>query len=102
MSLASVTGVFAGATVSSGELTIPSGSIVSFVPSSATNPGGAELVFGLVETMYQNVGASNTYVKVSVNTTSVDATTLRRTYTFIVDLNLDDTGLENLNVKSWN
>jgi hypothetical protein len=100
MSLASITGVFDGATVSSGALTIPSGSIVSFIPSSATVPGGAELVFGLVETMYQSVGSANTYVKASVNTTSVDANTLRRTYTFTVDLNLDDTGLENLNVKS--
>ena len=99
MSLASITGVFPGATVSGGELTIPSGSIVSFIPSSTTVPGGAELVFGLVETMYQNVGTSNTYVKASVNTTSIDATTLRRTYTFTVDLNLDDTGLENLDVK---
>lgn len=101
MSLASITGVVPGATVSSGALTFPSGSIVSFIPSSTTNPGGAEMVFGLLETMQRTVGSTYTYVKSSVGSTTVDATTLRRTYTFTVDLNLDQTGMENLNVKSW-
>ena len=100
MSLASVTGVFPNATVSSGDLTIPSGDVVSFIPSSATNPGGAEMVFGLLETMQRAVGSSYTYVKSSVNSTTVDASTLRRTYTFTVDLDLTENGLENLNVKS--
>ena len=100
MSLASITGVFPGATVSSGNLTIPSGGLVSFIPSSATTPGGAEMVFGLLETMQRAVGSSYTYVKSSAATTTVDAATLRRTYTFTVDLDLDQTGLENLDVKS--
>jgi hypothetical protein len=100
MSLASITGVFPGATVSSGALTIPSGDVISFIPSSATNPGGSEMVFGLLETMQRAVGSTYTYVKSTVNSTTVDATTLRRTYTFTVDLDLNETGLENLNVKS--
>jgi hypothetical protein len=98
--LTSVTGVFPGASVSDGDLTLPSGSVVSFTPVSATDPGGSEMVFGLCETMYQKVSvSSNPFVKAQVNTVSIDASTLRRTYTFSVDLDLSQTGLENLNVK---
>ena len=99
MSIASITGVFAGATVSSGAVTIPSGSIVSFIPSSTTSPGGKEMVFGICETMYRAVtGAGLDRVTASVVSVVPENGILRREYTFVVNLDLTQTGLEYMNV----
>ena len=99
MSLASVTGVFAGATVSSGALTLPSGSVVSFTPSSTTSPGGYEMVFGLLESLHRAIGTNYDTVSSSVTGRLTDATTLRRTYSFNVDLDFNSAAIESLNVK---
>lgn len=101
MSLANVTGIFPGATVSGGDLTIPSGSIVSYVPVSTSNPSGAELVYGLLETMAQAVAGAN-YTNVDVATTSTlttGGTILRKVYTYTVNLDFDNTLLDQLDVK---
>lgn len=98
MSLASVTGIFPGATVSSGALTIPSGTVVSYDPTSTTNPGGYELVYGLLETMHSKVGSNYSNMESSVSTSTVGTGILRRRYTFSVDLSFGSPVLEVLNV----
>lgn len=101
MSLASVTGVFPSATVSSGvSITIPQASIVSFNPNSATDPGGYELIFGLLESMHQKVGTNYDNLNSTVSSRLVDSgQTIRRTYTFDVDLLFADNDVANLNVR---
>lgn len=98
MSLASVTGIFPGATVLGGDLTIPSGTITSFDPVSTTNPGGYELVYGLLETMHSKVGDNYSNMSSSVSTSTVGGNLLRRRYTFSVDLDFTDSVLDSLNV----
>ena len=51
-STSGVTDIFAGASMTGGALTIPSGTITSYIPITNTNPGASELVFGLCETMH--------------------------------------------------
>ena len=101
MSLASVTGVFPNATVVAGDLTIPSGDIVSYTPSSTTNPGGAEMVFGLLETMNQKVSAAG-LTNVTASKTSRltnNGTVLRIEYAFAVNLDFNTAVIEDLSVK---
>lgn len=103
MSLANISGVFPGSTVNNGDLTIPSGSIVSWVPSSATVPGGYELVYGLLETLNQKVGTSYSNMSSSVAITVTGSpgspnSKIRRRYTFNVDLDSSNAILDALNV----
>lgn len=100
MSLASVASLFAGATVSGGNVTLPSGTIVSFVPTSLTDPGGYELVFGLCESLHQKVGTNYDNMNSFVQSQLINnGTTLRRSYTFNIDLLLGSNDVASLNVR---
>lgn len=100
--LSSIADVFSGATVTNGQLTIPSGSIVSYVPSSVSSPSGAEGVFGLLETLSRAVvgatGIDNLSVSSSANVID-SGTTLRKTFTFTCQLALTSGIYESLNLK---
>ena len=99
MAVTTVTDIFSGATVSSGDLTLPSGSIVSYIPASTSDPAGRELVFGLCESMYRALtGVSSTRVSGSVVSSIPEVNVLRRTYTFTVELGVTDVALEDMNV----
>lgn len=100
--LSSLADVFSGATVSNGAITIPSGSIVSYVPATTTSPSGSEGVFGILETLSRKVadatGISN--LSVSTNSTVLDSgSTLRKTFTFTCSLALTSGIYESLNLK---
>lgn len=99
MALQFIQDVFTGATTSTGDLTIPSGSIVSYIPVTSGNPASTELVFGLLETMYRAVsGNTPTYITANVSST-FNGTTLTRFYSFRVDLDFDpEARIETLNV----
>jgi hypothetical protein len=100
-SIANITGIFPGATVSSGDLTLPSGSIVSYIPSSTSSPAGKELVFGLCESLYRAVtGAGLNRVTVNAVSSIPETDVLRRTYTFTVELGLTDVALEDMDVAA--
>jgi len=101
MSLANVTDIFPNATVSNGDLTIPDGDITSYSPVSTSSPTGAEMIYGLLETMRSAVAdAGYTNVSVVTNSKLVDnGTVLRREYTFVINLNFDETTFADLNVK---
>lgn len=99
MAVTYITDIFSGATVSSGNLTLPSGSIVSYTPVTTGNPDGRELVFGLCENMYRAVsGTALDRISTSVTSSVPETNILRRTYTFTVELGMTDTGLDQLNV----
>lgn len=100
--LSSITDVFGGATVSGGALTIPSGSIVSYVPASTTSPSGAEGVFGILETLSRAVVGATGINSVSVvtNASVVDqGATLRKTFSFTCQLALTSGIYEELDLK---
>ena len=72
-----LTEVFGSATVSNGDLTIPSGSINSFVPSAA-NTGVYEMIFGLVDTLAGAVGTGDlSNIRVTETSTLVNETLLK-------------------------
>ena len=104
MALTALSGIFNNITagdVSSGDLTIPSGDIVSFVPANHDTSGAAEFVFGMCETMHQAVkdgGLTNCTTSVQTNLISGD--TLQKSYTFTVNLDFADANLANLDVKA--
>lgn len=103
MSLTSVSDVFTGATVENGNLTIPSGTITSWDPTSATVPGGYELVYGLLETLAAKVGTSYSNMSASatsqtIGSPSTAGSKLRRKYTFTVDLDFSGAILDQINV----
>jgi hypothetical protein len=102
MSLASVTGVFPGASVASGvSITIPQSGIVSYNPNSTTDPGGYELVFGLLESMHQKVGTNYDNMRSSVvNRLTDSGQTIERTYSFSVDLLFGGADVANLDVRA--
>lgn len=88
-------------TISNGDITIPSGSIVSYVPSSNTSPAASEFVFGMCETMHRAVvDGGLTNCTSSVGTQLVGSTTLKKTYTFVVNLDFASANLDDLDVKS--
>ena len=100
--LSSIADVFSGATVSSGALTIPSGAIVSYVPSSTTSPSGAEGVFGILETLSRAVVGATGIDNVSVTSSASvldQGTTLRKSFTFTCQLALTSGIYESLNLK---
>ena len=107
MSLTALSGIFqldgVGQipTISNGDITIPSGTIVSYVPTSNTDPAAAEFVFGMCETMNRAVSTGNlTNCTSSVSTSLISGNTLRKSYTFTVNLNFDSTSVDNLDVKA--
>lgn len=88
-STSGITEVFPGATVSGGDLTLVSGSINSFTPSSATEPGVYEMCFGLLDTMAEAV-ATGSLQNITVATNqSLIGTTLTKNYNFTVKLAFD-------------
>lgn len=102
MSLATVTDIFPNATVVAGELRIPSGDIISYTPSSVSSPTGAEMIYGLLQTISEAVAASGyTNVIVSTSGSLTNAgTTLRRLYNFTINLDFDGDAYAGLDVKS--
>lgn len=107
MALTALSGIFklAGVgqtpTISAGDITIPSGTITSYVPVSNTSPAASEFVFGMCETMHDAVkdgGLVN--CKSAVGTQLVGSTTLKKTYTFTINLDFVDANLANLDVKA--
>lgn len=100
MAISHVTGVFTGATISSFNLTIPSGSLSSCPLPTSGNP--TEIIFGLLETIHTAiVDGDPTYISSTAVSSLVDPSTYRRTYSFNVDLAFDNTTiLELLDVKA--
>jgi len=101
MPINSVTEMFEnGATISSFNLTIPSGSLISCPLPSSGDPN--EVIFGIVETMYRAVASgSPDNISASASSTLIDTTTLRRSYSFSIDLGFDGADvIESLNVKT--
>lgn len=100
MPILSVTEMFPkGATISSFDLTIPSGSLYSCSLPSSGNPN--EVVFGLIETLHRAVASGlPTYISTTSATSLLDASTLRKTYSFTVDLSFSNSSvIESLDVK---
>lgn len=98
----SIADIFPGATVVSGDVKIPSGTVTSFVPSSVTDPGASEFVFGMLETMHHAVSGAQLTNLTSTSTTSLvdDGTVLLKNYTYSVRLDFGvNTLIDNLNVK---
>jgi hypothetical protein len=95
-----LTEVFPGATVSNGELRLPSGSIRSFVP---TGVGGSvrEMVFGLLDTIASSVSTGNMTYLTGSETQAIAGDSLVKSYSFGVTLDYDANAVEALlNVKS--
>lgn len=100
MALTSITEVFSGATVSSFNITIPSGSLASCANPSSGNPN--EIILGVLENMHRAVSSGTpTYITTSATTALVNATTYRKTYVFSVDMEFNSNNLlESLDVKA--
>ena len=96
----SLTQIFPGLTVLNGDITIPSGTIRSFVPNSNTT-GVYDFIFGMIDTLASSVSSGNaTNITVVEGSTLPNVTTLRKTYNFAVNLNFDANAVEQiLNVK---
>jgi len=101
MALTDITDIFTGADITDFELTIASGDLVSCPNPVSSDPN--EIVFGLLETMYQgisNAAEPPTYLKVGATSNLIGGDIYRRTYTFTVDLDFDgDNIIEGLDVK---
>lgn len=96
----SLTEVFPGATVLNGALTLPSGSIRSFVP---TGVGGSvrEMIFGLLDTIGSSVSTGNMTYLTSSESQNIAGDSLVKSYSFGVTLDYDANAVEALlNVKS--
>lgn len=101
MSLTALSGIFGVTpTVANGDITIPSGSITSYIPLSNTSPPASEFVFGMCETMHQAVSVGGLTNCTSTVQTSLSGSTLRKVYTFSINLDFSGTDLDLLNVKS--
>jgi hypothetical protein len=100
MAISNISDVFSGATVSSFNITIPSGSLTSCALPSSGNP--TEIIFGMLENIHQSIQDNDpTYISSNAVSVLADPTTYRRVYNFTVDLNFDNnTILELLDVKS--
>lgn len=92
----SLTQIFPGATVVNGDLTIPSGTIRSFIPTNA-NTGVYDFIFGLIDTLASAVSSGSlTNITVAEGSTLPNLTTLRKTYNFAVNLNFDSNAVEQI------
>ena len=91
--------IFPDATVIGGDITIPSGDLVSCQAPSLNDP--EEIVFGMLETIHQGIVSANpTNIRTSSNSTLINADTYRRTYSFTVDLQFNNSViLSQLDVK---
>lgn len=100
MPISDIDTVFSGATISDFELQIPSGALISCPEPDASNP--KEIIFGLLETIYQNVsGDPPTNLSVTSSALLVDESTYRKTYNFVVNLDFNGASIiEGLNVKA--
>ena len=103
--LTSLSGIFTGITnsnVSNGAITIPSGTITSYVPTSVTAPSPAEFVFGMCESMNAAVSIAGQTNCTSTASQSLNAAgdTLTKVYTFTVNLDFTGNQVANLNVKA--
>ena len=97
--LSSVADIFAGASVTSGILSIPSGTMISYNPSTITSPAGYEAAFGLVETIHRAlVNFTGTQIE-STSTQSISGSTLKKTYTIVCNLNAPSGIVDALDVK---
>lgn len=109
MALTALSGIFngmsdaqagGGTTSSAGDLVIPSGKIVSFVPADKES-SASEFVFGMCETMHTAVKDGGlTNCTTAVATSLSGGNTLKKVYTFTINLDFTDANLENLNVKA--
>jgi len=99
-STSGVNEIFASATVSNGDLTIPSGSINSFVPTSTTSPGVYEMCYGLLDTMSDAISTGNLTNVTASTSQNLSGSTLNRTYSFTVRLDLGSDIDEILNVRA--
>jgi len=92
----SLTQIFPGATVTNGNITIPSGTIRSFIPTNA-NTGVYDFVFGMIDTLASAVNSGlPTNITVVEGSTLPNTTTLRKTYNFAVNLNFDANAVEQI------
>jgi len=92
--------LFSGATVSAGALTIPSGTITSYTPTSISSPSASEFVFGMCETMSKKVSDAQLTNVTSTSSSSLSGSTLTKVYTFTVRLDFNEANnIGNLNVK---
>ena len=92
----SLTQIFPGATVSNGNITIPSGTIRSFIPTAA-NTGVYDFIFGMIDTLSSAVSSGNAVnMSVTEGSTLPNTTTLRKTYNFAVNLNFDANAVEQI------
>jgi len=92
----SLTQIFPGATVSNGAITIPSGTIRSFIPTAA-NTGVYDFIFGMIDTLSSAVSSGlPTNITVSEGSSLPSTTTLRKTYNFAVNLNFDSNAVEQI------
>lgn len=97
----SVAEIFTGATVSAGALTLASGSINSYVPSSVTSPTVYEMVYGLIDTMADAVATGNLTNVTVTQSQTLTGTTLSKRYNFVVNLDMSGNTVDAiLNVKS--
>ena len=98
--------LFTGATISNGAVTIPSGTITSYIPTSldvAVDPdgGASEFVFGMCETLNSKVSAAGLTNVTSSASSNLSGSTLTKIYTFTVKLDFNESSnIGNLNVKS--
>ena len=107
MALSALSGIFTLGgvgqvpTISNGDITIPSGTIACYLPSSNTDPAAAEFVFGMCETMNRAVSNGGlTNCTSSVTTNLIGGNTLKKTYTFVVNLDFDSANVDGLDVKA--
>jgi hypothetical protein len=97
----SVVEIFPSATVANGNLTIPSGAINSYVPTSLTSPTVYEMVYGIIDTMADAVATGNLANVTVTQSQTLTGTTLSKRYNFVVNLDMSGNTVDAiLNVKS--
>lgn len=91
-----VTDVFGGATAGASTLTIPNTSITSY----SNGDTGQEMIFGMLETFATALdGSGLNNVTVSTGSSLLNnGAVLQKTYSFVVNLDFDAIGLDNLDV----
>ena len=96
--------LFTGATISNGAVTIPSGTITSYIPTDLdvandADGGASEFVFGMCETMHHKVSGASLTNLTSSSTSTLSGGVLTKTYEFVVKLDFNEANnIGNLNV----
>lgn len=80
----SIQEVFPGATITDSNLTIPSGSINSYIPLTTGNPTAYEMIFGLLDTISNAVSTGNLSSIVVSTSDSLSGSVLNKRYNFTV------------------